>query len=131
VLREWAISCWRKPPNVGGWRRCDPAVTRLNALAEEFEAKRGKGARAVHAAAQQHVANETAPDAPMAAMKPPDAPQPECQASLPLFAAFFRTRSTQTHPREGIKGAPAKAGDIDLTFLVPGAASARERQSAV
>jgi len=56
----------------------DPAVIRLNALADEFEAQAKKDdAQAVQAAVQKEVANETAPDMPIAAMKLPEE-QAEC-----------------------------------------------------
>ena len=56
----------------------DPAVARLIALADEWEAQAKKDdAQAVQAAVQKEVANETAPEMPIAAMKPPDE-QPEC-----------------------------------------------------
>ena len=70
-LLEKAAQCRRLAASI--INRNDPAVARLIALADECEAQAKKDeAQAVQGAVQKEATNETTPDMPIAAMKPPD-----------------------------------------------------------
>jgi hypothetical protein len=70
-LREKAAQCRRLANRI--INRSDPAVARLLTLADELDARaQAAESEAVQAAVEKQEETETAPEMPIAAMKPPE-----------------------------------------------------------